>query len=210
MSIKDKTWFPILFMFLASVFFIAILVVFGAFTQPRVQANERIAFERATLQALPVELPEKANPAELHEIFTEKISDTVIAKDTIYLYKEAGEFVAYALPVNGPGFWAPIEGVIGIAPDRRTVTGISFYEQEETPGLGGEIVNTPFRSQFEGKRLAEQGIPMEIRSVDKELDESSVHAVTGATQTSTRVAKFLNQHLARWRDSIWESEDVRR
>jgi Na+-transporting NADH:ubiquinone oxidoreductase subunit C len=201
-SIKDKAWFPILFMFLASVFFVAILVVFGAFTQKRVDANQRIAFERATLQALPLELPEKADPAELHDIFTGKISDTVIGKDTVYLYKEAGELVAYALPIRGPGFWAPIEGVIGIDKDRRTITGISFYKQEETPGLGAEIANMPFRSQFKGKKIAAQGTPFEIRSVSTELDASSVHAVTGATQTSTRLEKFLNERLAAWRDEM--------
>jgi hypothetical protein len=60
----------------------------------------------------------------------------------------------------------------------------------------------PFRSQFKGKKIAAQGTPFEIRPVSTELDASSVHAVTGATQTSTRLEKFLNERLAAWRDEM--------
>lgn len=198
MSIKDKAWFPVLFMFAASVFFVAILVVFGAFTQPRVDANAQLAFERAALEVLPLEMAEGMAPAQIHDKFVELIADSTQGTAGALRYMTEDSLVAYLLPIEGQGFWAPVKGVIGIAADKRTVTGISFYAQEETPGLGGEIVKEPFRSQFEGKSLAADGIPMEIRAVSDELDESSVHAVTGATQTSTRVSRFMNEQLSRW------------
>lgn len=197
MSIKGKAWFPIFFMFAASVFFVAILVVFGAFTQPRVDANAQIALERAALEASPARLPEAMGPDQIHEKFVELVTDSTKGTGGALRFVD-GELVAYLLPIQGQGFWAPVKGVIGIAADKRTITGISFYQQEETPGLGGEIVNQPFRSQFEGKSLAAEGIPLEIRAVSAELDESSVHAVTGATQTSTRVGKFMNEQLVDW------------
>ena len=100
------------------------------------------------------------------------------------------------------GFWAPIKGVIGIAADRRTITGIAFYEQNETPGLGGEIIKSEFRAQFKDKRIAPQGLPLRILPVTAELDESSVHAITGATQTSNRLDKFMNEQLTLWRERM--------
>ena len=202
MSIKDKTWYPILYMFGASVFFVAILVVFGVFTQPKVDANARIAFERAVLEASPAELPERMNPTQIHEKYVELVADSNEESAGALRFIKDGELIAYLLPIEGQGFWAPVKGVIGIDTDARTVTGISFYQQEETPGLGGEIVNEPFRSQFEGKQLSRNGPPLEIRAVSAELNESSVHAVTGATQTSTRVGKFLNEQLTTWMERM--------
>ena len=112
--------------------------------------------------------------------------------------------IAYAVPLQGPGFWAEIRGVIGIAADTRTVTGIAFYEQNETPGLGGEIIKPSFREQFAGKQLSIERVPLEIRLQTEQLDESSVHAITGATQTSTRLAAFMNERLEAWRTAMKE------
>ena len=110
-----------------------------------------------------------------------------------------GKPAAYALPIEGKGFWDTIRGVVGIAADRKTLTGISFYEQNETPGLGAEITQPKFRSQFPGKQISQTGKPLRILPVGSQLGPSDVHAVTGATQTSTRLEKFLDEALARWR-----------
>jgi len=64
---------------------------------------------------------------------------------------------------EGQGFWARIRGIVGIAADRKTVTGITFYEQSETPGLGAEIVRPAFRNQFKGKLLAPKERPITMR-----------------------------------------------
>lgn len=198
MSVKDKPWYPVVYMFGVTLFFSAIIIVFGTLTRQRIKDNEKIAFERAALQALPIELPEKASPPEIHRMYVENVKDSTDRTAGALRYMKRDSLIAYALPIEGPGFWAPIKGVIGIAVDRRTITGISFYQQEETPGLGGEIVKEDFRRQFEGKKLAEEGAVFQIRMTTEELDESSVHAITGATQTSTRLGKFMNEQLETW------------
>jgi Na+-transporting NADH:ubiquinone oxidoreductase subunit C len=111
---------------------------------------------------------------------------------------QAGQTVAYALPVSGQGFWAPIKGVIGLKADRRTITGIAFYEQNETPGLGAQITTIAFTSQFQGKELSSGDKPLNIRPPGSPLGRGDVEAVTGATQTSTRLEKILNDSLTRW------------
>jgi Na+-transporting NADH:ubiquinone oxidoreductase subunit C len=198
MAIKEKVWYPIVFMFVATLFFSAILIVFGSFTRQRVQDNERIAFERAVLEALPIDLPMNASPPTIHTMYLEYIKEANNASAGALRYMRNDSLVAYALPIEGPGFWAQIRGVIGIAADKRTITGISFYEQNETPGLGAEIAKQDFRKQFVGKRLADKGTPLEIRMHSAQLDESSVHAVTGATQTSTRLGRFMDEQLRQW------------
>lgn len=204
MNVKDKAWYPIVYMFVATLFFSAILIVFGSFTRQRVQDNERIAFERAVLEALPIDLPKNAPPPVIHKMYMENIKDATESTAGALRYMKADSLIAYALPLEGPGFWAQVKGVIGIVADTKTVTGISFYEQNETPGLGGEIIKSAFRNQFIGKRLADKGIPLEIRMVSAPLDESSVHAVTGATQTSTRLGKFMNEQLIAWQELMKE------
>jgi Na+-transporting NADH:ubiquinone oxidoreductase subunit C len=121
--------------------------------------------------------------------------------------KEAGKIVAYALPISGQGFWAPIKGVIGIKADRRTITGIAFYEQNETPGLGAQITTSAFTSQFQGKVISSSDKPLNIRRPTDALGTSDVHAVTGATQTSTRLEKILNDALKKWRAELDEKSE---
>ena len=204
MGLRDKAWFPIIYMFAITIFFSTIIIAFGSLTRQRVEDNERIAFERAVLQSLPLELPPRAGPAQIHAIYTERIKPADQSSAGALRFVEEGILRAYALAVDGPGFWAPIKGVIGIAPDRRTITGISFYEQNETPGLGGEIVTSQFRNQFVGKIIAETGPPLEILPAAASLDDNAVHAITGATQTSTRLGKFMNAQLMVWRDRMSE------
>jgi Na+-transporting NADH:ubiquinone oxidoreductase subunit C len=204
MKTQEKAWFPIVYMFIATLFFSAILIVFGAFTRQRVQDNERIAFERAVLEAVPIELPQRVSPAEIHRLYGESIRDATPQTGGALQYMKNDSLIAYALPLDGPGFWAPIKGVIGIAADKVTVTGIAFYEQNETPGLGGEITKPQFLSQFKGKLLAVGDVPLAMRSPTEPLDQSSVHAITGATQTSTRLADFMNEQLRAWRAAIKE------
>ena len=118
---------------------------------------------------------------------------------------KAGQTVAYALPVSGQGFWAPIKGIIGLKADRRTITGIAFYEQNETPGLGAQITTSAFTSQFKGKVLSWGDKALNIRPPGAPLGASDVEAVTGATQTSTRLEKILNDALTEWHSKFAET-----
>jgi len=38
-------------------------------------------------------------------------------------------------------------------PDGQTVQSINFYDQAETPGLGGEVVNPNWRALWKGKKF---------------------------------------------------------
>ena len=203
---KDRPWYPIVYMFVVTAAFSSVLIGLSRFTRSRVEANKQLAFERAVLQALPLELPARASSVELHRIFAESIRAPDESSAGAYTRVKDDRIAAYALPIRGRGFWDEIRGVIGIAPDRRTITGVAFYQQNETPGLGAQITTVEFRRQFVGKKIADSGQAFSIKPATAELGESDVHAVTGATQTSTRLETIISDDLGRWREKMMHKE----
>lgn len=195
---REKWWFPVIYMFLMTAFFSSIVIGFSRVTGARVEANEDLAFEKAVLSVLPGLFDAGTSRSELHRRFVEHVSKPDEKSGGAYTLKEAGKTVAYALPISGQGFWAPIKGVIGIKADRQTITAIAFYEQNETPGLGAQITKNAFRSQFQGKVISFAAKPLNMKRPGAVLGKSDLHAVTGATQTSTRLEKIINDALKNW------------
>lgn len=204
---REKRWFPILYMFIVTAFFSSIVIGVSQFTRERVIANQKRAFEQAVLMVLPGMYDLHVSNLELHRRFIEEVDEPDKSSGRAYTLKKDGRLVAYALPISGQGFWARIEGVIGIAADKKTITGVVFYEQKETPGLGAQITTSEFRSQFQGKVISVTDKPLNIKRPGDILDRSDVHAVTGATQTSTRLEKIINDGLKTWRLKMAEGEN---
>ena len=198
--IRKQSWYPIAYMFFVTAFFSSIVIGLTRLTGERVEANEKLAFERAVLSVLPEVEMEKMTRSEIHNTFTESISQPDNSSGNAYPLKRNGRIAAYVLPISGQGFWAPIKGVIGIETDQKTITGIAFYEQNETPGLGAEITKAPFKNQFRGKVISLDGEPIYIRRPGTILGDNEIHAVTGATQTSNRLEIIINTALKEWRD----------
>ncbi|MBN2180512.1 MAG: FMN-binding protein [Sedimentisphaerales bacterium] len=196
--IRKKAWFPVVYMFCLTAFFSTIVIGFTQVTGERVEANEKLSFEKAVLAALPGLYEKNLSRLELHKRFTESVSPPDNFSAAAYTLRQNGQIIAYALPVSGRGFWAPIKGVIGIKADKKTITGIAFYQQNETPGLGAEIAKAAFTEQFRGKTISTDGPPLNIKRPGAVLGDSDVHAVTGATQTSTRLEKIINDGLEEW------------
>ena len=192
---KDKPWFAVVYMFAITACFSTVLIGFSRLTRQRVSANEQLALERAVLEAFPeIEI---LSTVDVHGLFNSRFEKSEGAAGA-YVYRKDGEVVGYAVPVSGKGFWATIGGVVGISKDLTTVTGISFYEQTETPGLGARIIEPEFRVQFAGLTVGEIERPIRIRPASVTLDKSEVHAITGATQTCVRLEVLINDALSAW------------
>lgn len=192
---KDKPWFAVVYMFAVTACFSSVLIGFSRLTRNRVVANEQVMFERAVLEAFPeIDVPPTPKINEKFNALFEQSKDAAGA----YVYRRDGRLVGYAVPVAGKGFWAPIRGVVGVAKDLKTITGISFYEQTETPGLGARIEEVDFREQFEGLSIANPDKPIGIRPVSVTLSNHEIHAITGATQTCVRLETLINEDLSAW------------
>ncbi len=197
---REKPWYAVAYMFGITAFFSFLVIGLARVTADRVRANEQLALERAVLKAL--NMAEGKTSDEIHRTFVEMVEP--MPGDNNYQFLQDGMPAAYAIGVSGKGFWAPISGFIGLKPDRHTVIGIAFYEQNETPGLGAEITSQSFRSQFEGLQLSSGPQPIEIKPYGAQLAENQVHAISGATQTCTRLEHLINEDLNKWRRTLEE------
>jgi Na+-transporting NADH:ubiquinone oxidoreductase subunit C len=201
---KDKSWFAVVYMFLITAFFSSIVIGFARFTAEKVEANRQLAFEKAVLQVSGL-AKDKAD-SQLHEIFLSRIQVSEKRDSVLRVKDNEGKSVGYVILLEGKGFWAPIKGVLGLAKDKQTITGIAFYEQNETPGLGGKIMDNEFREQFVGINLADKGQSLEIKPIGTELGKNQVHAITGATQTCARLEKMINESITKWKSDLEENK----
>ncbi len=108
--------------------------------------------------------------------------------------KESVGFVA-----GGMGFWDRIECVVVLSPDLSHVLNIQVLDQKETPGLGARIEEPWFTQQFKGLQIA-WNAPKDNRILigtsPSDNAPNEVDAITGATQTSMALMRFLNDELA--------------
>ncbi|MBY7731661.1 Na(+)-translocating NADH-quinone reductase subunit C [Vibrio bathopelagicus] len=109
---------------------------------------------------------------------------------TVYLVKDGAETSKVIIPVHGNGLWSMMYAFVAVETDGNTVSGITYYEQGETPGLGGEVENPSWRAQFVGKKLFDENHKPAIKVVKGGAPEGTEHGVdglSGATLTSVGV-----------------------
>jgi len=80
---------------------------------------------------------------------------------TVYQVTAAdGSVEQLVLPIEGMGMWGTLYGFLALDRDGNTVRGLTFYEQKETPGLGGEIANPKWQALWVGRRAYDaNGLP---------------------------------------------------
>ncbi|MBZ2161258.1 Na(+)-translocating NADH-quinone reductase subunit C [Alteromonas stellipolaris] len=112
---------------------------------------------------------------------------------SVYLVRdEAGDVSRIILPVHGSGLWDLMYGFLALDADGETVRELIYYQQKETPGLGGEVQNPAWQDKWDGKELFENG-EVAIRVV-KNANPSNPHtidALSGATLTSNGVENTI-------------------
>lgn len=131
----------------------------------------------------------------------------------------------YVIPVNGMGLWDAIYGYLAIKPDADTVIGISWYDQKETPGLGGNISDPAWQIQFPGKLIFQEsadgqtdfktsqlGIVVVKGKVNEVLGnspkaKSAVDGMAGATLTGNGVTDAYKNVLAPYRPFLIRIHD---
>ncbi|MCB1693621.1 MAG: Na(+)-translocating NADH-quinone reductase subunit C [Pseudomonadales bacterium] len=113
------------------------------------------------------------------------------------LEKQDGEVERIVLPIHGYGLWSTLYGFIALEGDLNTVAGITFYEQQETAGLGGEVENPDWKALWEGKKIYDNQHHVVLRLVKGGVDPNSpnaehqVDALSGASLTSRGVENLV-------------------
>jgi Na+-transporting NADH:ubiquinone oxidoreductase subunit C len=121
----------------------------------------------------------------------------------VYARKDDHATGAYAIPMYGAGLWGPISGYLALKPNAEEVLGATFFAPKETPGLGAEIVKEPFKKQWVGKKIAQNGSMKAIRVVKGSASllcadsvDYCVDGISGATITSRGVDGMVVEALS--------------
>jgi len=183
----------VLFMAIATLVSVSAVSTVYLGTRERIQRNENLYRQRAIMRAAGLSVPAgDRQAAELFSRCAQKVAPAAGATP-YYLVRDPDtrRLKAYVLPSQAPGLWGRISAVVGFAPDLKTLTGLEFTYQNETPGLGGKITEPRFKNQFGGKRG-----PFALRGGGKP-DRTEVEAVTGATISTRAVLQLLNSAVER-------------
>lgn len=122
-------------------------------------------------------------------------------KATVYLVRENEQIKTVILPVHGYGLWSTMYGFIALEGDAQTVKGFGFYEQAETPGLGGEVDNPRWKAKWPGKKVYAQDGEVALEVLKGALSDSTptpehkVDGLAGATLTSRGVTNLVKYWL---------------
>lgn len=133
------------------------------------------------------------DPAQSIKLTAEQDKAKILRRSNtgmIYLVKDGDAVSRIILPVHGNGLWSMMYAFVAIETDGNTVAGITYYEQGETPGLGGEVENPKWRNQFVGKKLFDANNQPAIQVVKGGAPQGTEHGVdglSGATLTSNGV-----------------------
>ena len=116
---------------------------------------------------------------------------------TIYVWvDEKNAIEKLVLPIRGYGLWGTLYGYLSLDSDLNTVRGIEYYDHKETPGLGGEVDNPNWKSDWYGKRIYNEDgsvalyVTKGASSTDYEID-----GISGATLTTNGVSNMIKYWL---------------
>ena len=114
----------------------------------------------------------------------------------IYLAKnESGQVDSIILPVHGYGLWSTMYAFLAVETDANTVKALVYYDQLETPGLGGEVENPSWKALWVGKKLFDENWNTAIKVVKGGATPGDIHGVdglSGATLTANGVQNTFN------------------
>lgn len=183
---KKSYPYTLIFMLVCAAAFTLVLALANAFFRPEINENEVIAEQSAILYAFDIEVP--TDKSKIEETFAANVKEAQVADEAMYQHVDQdGNVLGTAIPFSGAGLWGTIRGYLAVTPDLTTAQGITFTEQNETPGLGGRIDEDWYKEQF-------RGIPLNAGTdvIYGQNGGTQLDAISGATQTSNSVLRIVN------------------
>lgn len=224
---KDNTGYIFLFTFLLIGVVAVILSSLATSLAPQIAKNNETKKQMDLLQSIGIEST-RSNAKELFEKYISSNPSYVInhkgeivkgesafdidirtqhrdrsisegdKKYPLFIANKDGQTL-YIVPMVGKGLWGPIWGYISLDDDRRTIYGVSYDHQGETPGLGAEIKQTFFTNRYVAETVADDNLNFNPIVVVKDGTGSQplkVDGITGGTITSKGVEEMVNRTMA--------------
>jgi Na+-transporting NADH:ubiquinone oxidoreductase subunit C len=125
---------------------------------------------------------------------------------TVYLVTKGVKDAApelVVLPIEGMAMWSTVYGFIALDRDGNTVRGLTFYDQQETPGLGGEIGNPKWQALWHGRKAYDATWEPRLKVIKGQAgppdkDPHKIDGLSGATITSNGISRMI---------AFWFSKD---
>lgn len=101
------------------------------------------------------------------------------------------------LPVHGQGMWSTLYGMVALEADLNTIAAVTFYEQEETAGLGDQIEDPAWQARWVGRRIYNRAGEFRFRVASGPVEDDSpaatheVDGLSGATITGNAVTALM-------------------
>lgn len=186
-----------------------ILEVAGIY-EPGINVNDAFAaFDQRILNVATGEFSDEISPEGFDDI--QSASDPDLSREltddpagigrqpnfvTAYLLQdENGALDKVVLPLWGYGLWSTLYGFVAIEEDGNEIYGLQFYDHGETPGLGAEVDNPNWKSQWQGKKLTDSTGELRITvakgTPSADMIDHQIDALAGATLTSTGVDNLV-------------------
>ena len=167
------------------------LVAVDKLTREPIARNKALKLQKGILSSLNIEYGEK----DIDEKFSANI-EVIETKGTepvkFYRSKTSGDV---AFEIGGTGIQGPIQATIALSPNLKQIRGLSIVGQEETPGLGGRIVEIDFLNRFKDKKVISG---LAILSPGKAEADNEVDGITGATLTCNALEELLNSEIKKY------------
>ncbi len=122
------------------------------------------------------------------------------------------------LPIEGLAMWGTVYGFMALAPDGNTVQGLAFYEQKETPGLGGEIGNPEWQALWRGRKAFDAQWQPKLTVIKGPAgppaqDPYRIDGLSGATITGNAITRLVQFWLSddgygRWLKRFREGKEA--
>lgn len=176
----------------------AVLTFAATFTKPYRDANREAEEALNILLALNVPGAAEATAEGILTLREEKVQEVKRGGVMTYVYSPGGadgKPESVAIRFAGSGLWAPIKGFLAMDPDMTRIKGITFYEQAETPGIGGKIVEDWFLARFKDLSLRDDDGKVGIVIGAGEDAPNRIDGITGATMTCDKVEDMLNEAI---------------
>ena len=111
---------------------------------------------------------------------------------TVFELRDGGALGQLVLPVRGTGYQSTLKGYLALEADLNTIAALTFYEQDETPGLGARIEDAAWQALWRGKQVADAAGVIRIEAVrGAAAGVHQVDGISGATRTSVGVTNLL-------------------
>lgn len=120
----------------------------------------------------------------------------------VYLVKENEKVTQIILPIKSYGLWSTMLGFLALDTDTTTIKGFAYYEHGETPGLGGEVDNPNWKSQWPNKKAFDENWAPAIHVIKGKVNpqrkgsEYQIDGLSGATITSNGISTSLEYWLS--------------